>query len=345
MDKSFKQYDLLAAGRAGIDFNPVHIGHTFALTPEFTKSVGGSPSNIVIGAAKLGLRTGFIGKTSYDGMGEYICQTFRHFGIGTEGLVFDHTGARNCLAILEVISSENSGAYESKGDDCFHGTYLYREKTADMLLCAGEISEEQIAASRSVVVTGTAFSMEPSRSAMFRILELARKHHVTTVLDLDYRPYGWTGLEEASACYQKMLPQCDIILGNRQEFDVVELTAMPENKDNRVSAETMLKNGADIVIVKDGSNGSWGYSKNAAPVFRACIPTKILKTFGSGDAYAAGFMYGFLNGHSLAESIEFGTANASLALAGGISCSESMPSVDQMLAHREKSLSCWEGNK
>ena len=51
MDKSFKQYDLLAAGRAGIDFNPVHIGHTFALTPEFTKSVGGSPSNIVIGAA------------------------------------------------------------------------------------------------------------------------------------------------------------------------------------------------------------------------------------------------------------------------------------------------------
>ena len=126
---------------------------------------------------------------------------------------------------------------------------------------------------------------------------------------------------------------------------MVELTAMPENKDNRVSAETMLKNGADIVIVKDGSNGSWGYSKNAAPVFRACIPTKILKTFGSGDAYAAGFMYGFLNGHSLAESIEFGTANASLALAGGISCSESMPSVDQMLAHREKSLSCWEGNK
>ena len=72
MDKSFKQYDLLAAGRAGIDFNPVHIGHTFALTPEFTKVCWSVlPSNIVIGAAKAwAALTGFIGKTSYDGMGE-----------------------------------------------------------------------------------------------------------------------------------------------------------------------------------------------------------------------------------------------------------------------------------
>lgn len=339
--KSNRRFDLLVSGRAGIDLNTTRTGCRFADIPAFSKSVGGSPSNIVIGAAKLGLRTAFIGKVARDGMGEYIRDSFRELGIDTSGLIYDRTGARNCLALTEIISAEQSGVYVSESEDIFHGTYLYREGTADMLLEKSEIDEGLIASSRAVLLTGTAFSLEPSRSAMFQILQYAKKHGVLIAVDLDYRPFGWAGKEEAAKCYQSILPYCGIIIGNREEFDVIEYLSMPENTSNQRSAETLLSQGVETVIVKDGKNGSWGYRRGQEPVCRGVIPTKALKTFGSGDAYAAGLMYGILNGYSLGESIEMGTANASLALSGGISCSDSMPLEKTMLEHWKKNKSCW----
>lgn len=340
-EKRNQQFDLLVSGRAGIDLNATKTGCPFTDIPSFSKSVGGSPSNIIIGAAKLGLKTAFIGKVSRDGMGEYIRNVFEGLGIDTRGLIYDKTGARNCLAILEVISAERSGVYAAVDEGIFHGTYLYREGTADMLLERSEIDEELVAASRAVLVTGTAFSLEPSRGAMFQILEYAKKHGAMVALDLDYRPSGWTSREETAECYQSILPYCDIVIGNREEFDVIEYLSMPDNTSNQRSAERLLEQGVGTVIVKDGKNGSWGYRPNETPICRGVIPTKALKTFGSGDAYAAGLMYGILNGYSLGESIEMGTANASLALSSGISCSDSMPFREAMLEHWKKNRTCW----
>ena len=69
-EKRNQPFDLLVSGRAGIDLNATKTGCPFTDIPSFSKSVGGSPSNIIIGAAKLGLKTAFIGKVSRDGMGE-----------------------------------------------------------------------------------------------------------------------------------------------------------------------------------------------------------------------------------------------------------------------------------
>ena len=45
-----RRIELLLSGRAGIDLNTTKAGCTFADIPAFTKSVGGSPANIVQGA-------------------------------------------------------------------------------------------------------------------------------------------------------------------------------------------------------------------------------------------------------------------------------------------------------
>lgn len=54
-----RRIELLLSGRAGIDLNTTKAGCTFADIPAFTKSVGGSPANIVQGAARLGLENYF----------------------------------------------------------------------------------------------------------------------------------------------------------------------------------------------------------------------------------------------------------------------------------------------
>lgn len=331
-----KTVELVTAGRAGIDLNTTVLNASFADVPSFKKSIGGSPANIIQGAARLGLQTGFIGKVSGDGMGEYILNEFQKQGIDTSGICVDRTGAKNCLAITEIVSASASGIYCSEDKDTFyHGTYLYREHTADMLIAPEEIREELIAKAKYVLLSGTAFSIEPSRSAMFQVIDYAKKHGTKIVLDIDYRPFGWKDLTESSACYQKICSMTDIIIGNREEFDVVEYTTMPDNRENDRSAKVFLEKGAETVIVKDGANGSAAYLADGSIVKCGVIPTQIVKTFGSGDAYAAGFLYGLLRKNDILYAMQLGSACASLVLTK-IDCAPAMPTYEVAEAHRQQ---------
>lgn len=330
-----KTIDIVTVGRAGIDFNTTILNATFENVPTFKKSIGGSPANIIQGTARLGLKSGFIGKVSGDGMGEYILNEFKKQNIDVSGLCIDKTGAKNCLAITEIVTAHGSGTYASDNSNEFHhGTYLYREKTADMLITPEDINEDLIAKSKTVLLSGTAFSANPSRDAMFKVMEYAKKYNTKIVIDIDYRPFGWTSLEEASECYQKICNMADIVLGNREEFDVVEHTSMPENKDNAKSAEALLKMGAEIVIVKDGAKGSDAYLKDGKIISCGVIKTDIVKTFGSGDAYAAGFMYGYLTGKPIEYSMQLGSACASIVLTK-IDCAPAIPTLEVAEEHRK----------
>ncbi|MFU0833663.1 MAG: 5-dehydro-2-deoxygluconokinase [Oscillospiraceae bacterium] len=320
-----KTLDLVTVGRAGIDFNTTVPNASFADTPSFEKSIGGSPANIVQGAARLGLKCAFIGKVSGDGMGEYILNEFKRQGIDISGVCIDRTGARNCLAVTEILSAASSGTYSAEDKNTFHhGTYLYRENTADLLITPEEINEDVIAKAKYVLLSGTAFSTEPSRSAMFQVMEYAKKHNTQIVLDIDYRPFGWKDLDEASECYQKICGMTDIIIGNREEFDVVEHTTMPDNKDNARSAKCFLEKGAKLVVVKDGPKGSTTYLPDGTVIKCGIVPAEIVKTFGSGDAYAAGFMYGILKKEDVLYAMQLGTACAAIVLMK-LNCAPAMP--------------------
>src|SRR5690625_6707788 len=84
-----KEYDLIAIGRATIDLNANEYNRPMEETMTFTKYVGGSPANIVIGCSKLGLKAGFIGKVSQDQHGNFIKQYMEEKGIDTSNEVYD----------------------------------------------------------------------------------------------------------------------------------------------------------------------------------------------------------------------------------------------------------------
>lgn len=315
--------DIVLVGRAGIDLNTAQPNHNFSEIEFFTKSVGGSPANIAQGVAKLGLRAGFIGKISGDGMGEYISATLKNAGIDIGGMVADRSGARNCLAITEIVSPYQSGSY------------LYRENTADLLIEPREISEEYIRSSAAVMLSGTAFSQSPSREAMFAVVEYAKRNGTAVMLDLDYRPCGWKSREETALYYSMVSEKCDVIIGNREEFNAVEYMSMPGNGDNKRTAEAFLRKGTQLVVVKDGANGSCAYTSDGHIFECGVIPTAIKKTFGSGDAFAAGLLFGLFNGSPLSDCMELGSACASLVLAG-ISCADAMPTIEQAMIHLKR---------
>lgn len=314
--KSNTKLDLITLGRAGVDFNPIEDDCTFGEAKTYLKSVGGSPANIAAGFAVLGGKAGFIGRVSGDTIGQYVIDELSRLGVNTDGIIKDKN-AVNCLAITERIKPTFS-----KG-------YLYRDNVADMNLCIDDISEEYIKESKILLITGTALSASPSKEAVYKAVELAKKNDVLVALDFDFRLAAWESEEVASVEFNNIASKCDILIGNREEFNVVEVTTLKGNSSDEVTSKYWLDRDVQMVVIKKGELGSTVYNKDGSIITRGIFKTDIKKTYGSGDAYAAGLMYGIIYGMSVEDSIDLGSGCAALVLQQ-ITCSSASPTMQQV---------------
>jgi 5-dehydro-2-deoxygluconokinase len=320
-----KHFDLIAIGRLCIDLNANEIHRPMEETHTFTKYVGGSPANIAIGSARLGQKTGFIGKVSDDQMGRFITDYLEKNQIDTSSVKIDQTGAVTGLAFTEIKSPE----------DC--SILMYRDNVADLKLHPSEIDEDYIKQSKTLLVSGTALAKSPSREAVFLALEYAVKHDVRIIFDLDYRPYTWTDEAETAVYYNLAAEKCDVIIGTREEFDMMEKLLNVKESNDHYTASRWFSYRAELVVIKHGGSGSIAYTKDGASHRSGIFRTNVLKTFGAGDSYASAFIYGLMNGKDVAEAMKLGSASASLVISRH-SCSDAMPTKEELLQHMETAV-------
>ncbi|UOQ45556.1 5-dehydro-2-deoxygluconokinase [Halobacillus salinarum] len=314
--KSDRPIDLIGVGRLCIDLNADQFNRPMEETKSFTKYVGGSPANITIGAGRLGLKPGFIGKVSDDQMGRFIVNYLENEQIDTANIAVDQTGAVTGLAFTEIKSPE----------DC--SILMYRDNVADLKLSTDDVSEDYIKSAKALHISGTALSASPSREAVFLSLEYARKHDVVVIFDLDYRPYSWNNDKETATYYNLAAEKCDVIIGTRDEFNMMEQFEK-EQKNDEETASKWFSHKAEIVVIKHGSKGSYAYTKDGSTYTSGTFKTKVLKTFGAGDSYASAFIYGLFNQWDLSKAMEYGSASAAIVISKH-SCSEAMPTSDEI---------------
>lgn len=312
-----RSLDFIGLGRLSIDLNANEINRPMEETRTFTKYLGGSPANITVALSRLGVKTGFIGRVADDQLGRYIFSYLKDNKINTMNVRIDKSGSVTGLAFTEIKSPT----------DC--SILMYRDNVADLKLEPKDVSEEYIKNSKSLLISGTALAKSPSREAVFLALEFARKHNTVVFFDLDYRPYSWTSPEETSTYYNLAAEKCDVILGTREEFDMMEALTNPGNKDDYATAEKWFNHLAKIVVIKHGKAGSVAYTKEGETYKGTIFPAKIVKTFGAGDAFAGAFIFSLMNGRSLDKCLEYGSAAASLVISSH-SCSDAMPTVQQL---------------
>jgi 5-dehydro-2-deoxygluconokinase len=318
-----KDLDFVAIGRLCIDLNANEFNQPMEETMTFTKYVGGSPANIAIGMSRFGMKTGFIGKVANDQMGRFITNYLERNHIDISNVVTDQTGAVTGLAFTEIKSPT----------DC--SILMYRDNVADLMLTPSEVQENLIAAAKVLLISGTALAKSPSREAVFQALNYAKKHGAVIVFDLDYRPYTWTSQEETAVYYNLAAEKCDIILGTREEFDMMECFEKNPEHSDRITASKWFNFSAQIVIIKHGKEGSIAYTQDGGVHQAKSFPAKVLKTFGAGDSYAAGFLYGVMQEWTLEKSMEFGSASACIVISSH-SCSDAMPSAQQVHDYIER---------
>jgi 5-dehydro-2-deoxygluconokinase len=320
-----RPFDLIAIGRLCIDLNANEIHRPMEETRTFTKYVGGSPANIAIGSARLGQKTGFIGKVSDDQMGRFITDYLEKNQIDTSSVKIDQTGAVTGLAFTEIKSPE----------DC--SILMYRDNVADLKLHPSEIDEDYIKQSKTLLVSGTALAKSPSREAVFLALEYAVKHDVRIIFDLDYRPYTWSDEAETAVYYNLAAEKCDVIIGTREEFDMMEKLLNVNESSDDYTASRWFSYRAELVVIKHGGSGSIAYTKDGRSHRSGIFRTNVLKTFGAGDSYASAFIYGLMNGKDVSEAMKMGSASASLVISRH-SCSDAMPTKEELLQHMETAV-------
>ena len=149
--------DVITIGRSSVDLYGAQIGGRLEDMASFHKYIGGSPTNMAAGTARLGLKSGLITRVGDEHMGRFIRETLAAEGVDTRGVITDPERL-TALVILGIRDQER------------FPLIFYRENCADMALCEDDIDPALIADTRAVVATGTHLSHPRTEAAVLKAL-------------------------------------------------------------------------------------------------------------------------------------------------------------------------------
>lgn len=319
-----KEIDVIAIGRVTIDLNPNEINRPLEESRTFSKYLGGSPANVAIGLSRLGKKVGFVGKVSNDQFGRYVKEVFEREGVDTSHIVTSTGNDTLGLTFTEMKSPTESSLL------------MYRSEVSDLKLNVSEIDEDYISKAKILLVSGTALAASPSREAVFKAIEFAKKHHVKIIFDLDYRSYTWRNDDETAIYYSLVARQSSLIIGSRQEFDLTGgLLNHAKLSDEEIADYWMNEGLNEIIVIKHGKDGSSAFTKDHRQVKVPAYPAKVLKSFGGGDAHGSAMIYCLLENYDIEKALHFASASAAINI-GSHSSSESLPTVEKIKSYMDK---------
>jgi len=325
-----KTLDLLAIGRASVDLYGQQVGGRLEDMGSFTKYVGGSPTNTVIGAARLGLNAALLTRVGGDHMGRFIREQLAREGVDVASVLTDP--AR--LTALVVLGIQDRETFP---------LIFYREDCADMALTAADVDEAQVRAARAVLINGTHLSQAGVRACSLRAAKLARASGGKVVFDIDYRPVLW-GLtardlgenrfvahKTVTQILQQVLPLCDLVVGTEEEIHIlggaIDTVAALRAIRARTAALIVCKRGPQGCVAFPGAIPGRLDDGVAGPGFAV----EVFNVLGAGDAFMAGFLRGWLKDLPLERCCELANAAGAIVVSRH-GCAPAMPTWPEMQA-------------
>lgn len=309
--------ELLTVGRVSVDLYAEQLHVPFAGVQSFAKSIGGSPTNVAVAAARLGRRAAVVTAVGAEDFGGYVCEKLESFGVDTR-FVGTHPTLRTPLAFAAMDPPEEPTLL------------FYREPSAPDEHV--EVTDELVAAAREAEifwVAGSCLAGAETGPTTEALLE-ARGRRAETVLDLDYRPTFWPGEAEATRRIGAALDHATIAVGNRRECEVAVGTAEPDD-----AADRLLGRGLRLAIVKLGGDGVLVASaERRARV--APVPVEVVCGLGAGDAFGGALCHALLAGDDPVAAVRFANA-AGAIVASRLLCADAMPTQSEVDALLETS--------
>lgn len=323
-----KTLDVITIGRAGVDLYGAQIGGRLEDMGSFEKYIGGSPTNIACGSARLGLKTALISRVGNEHMGRFILEQLAREGVATDGVKIDPERL-TALVILGIRDDEK------------FPLIFYRENCADMALCEDDIDEDFISSARAVVVTGTHLSHPRTEAAVIKALTLARKYGLRTALDIDYRPNLWgvaghgdgesrfVESAKVTARLQSSLHYFDLIVGTEEEFHIAG-----GSTDTLVALGAVRSVSCATLVCKRGPLGAVAFegeipaSLDKGQTGKG-FPIEVFNVLGAGDGFFSGLLRGWMTGEDWPTSLKYANACGAFAVSRH-GCTPAYPSWEEL---------------
>jgi 5-dehydro-2-deoxygluconokinase len=315
--------DVITIGRSSVDLYGAQVGGRLEDMASFSKAVGGCPTNIAIGTARLGLKSGLITRVGDEHMGRFIREQCAREGVDVTGVKTDPV--RLTALVLLGIRDEKT-----------FPLIFYRENCADGALDESDIDPSYIESAKAVLVSGTHFARANTAAAQRKAMGIARASERKVVFDIDYRPNLWglaghgAGEEryiksgEVTKSLSDILPQCDLIVGTEEEMMIAGGADDPLAALKAVRAASqatlVLKRGPMGCVVFPGAIPDSLDEGVKGPGF----PVEVYNVLGAGDAFMSGFLRGWLTDEPLETCCAYANANGAFAVSR-LLCSAEYP--------------------
>jgi ribokinase len=263
--------------------------------------VGGGAALFTLGLGKLGLNPVFQGKVGDDCYGRFILEEFNHKHVDS--------------SLIQISTKNQTGISISFTNELDRSFLTYRGTNEE--IDWQQVALDQVERSRHIHMTGYAGSKN-HRQFYELLKKLKELKDISVSLDV-----GWDETGEWYEGIYQLLPYIDILFMNETE-------ALHYSRKSNINEAILDFSKADsLVVVKLGGKGSIAYDKNTLYEAKP-YSVKAVDTTGAGDAFNAGFVYGFLQGKTIMECLTFGNGCGALsvtALGGNIA----FPTEEQLL--------------
>lgn len=311
--------DLITVGRVNLDLYAQQPAVEFSDVRGFDAMVGGSPVNVALAGARLGLRTAVLTAVGEDLVGDWVLRSLEREGVDIR-FVARKRGPHTSLALRAQLPPD-------------HPLAFYRHNPADIHVTVDDASVLPLDRTRALLVSADALARGSMANACRAVVAVARSHGLDIYLDLDLRDVNWVDLDAYHSTVSAMLQTADVVLGTEAELAAaLGLACEPDPGDLLEATRSRLGGDGQVAIIKQGSRGASlmlaGETKSIAG-YQVAEASAI----GAGDSFAAGLIRARLDGKPWADACEFGAACAAITVSR-LGCSAGFPRRDEVAHFR-----------
>ncbi len=286
---------IVACGECLIDMVPSSYGQNV-----FEACPGGCPYNSAIAAARLGVPTWFVGKTSNDFLGDKLVAKLAESGVRTELL----RRADQAVTLAFVARDLEGNARYA----------FYSEGTADRSLLPQDLPPALPEEAVFLLVGSISLVQEPSATTILSLIEREHQRRLIS-FDPNIRPSLIASRDDYRRRFEWICQRSAIVKASDSDLEWLYDTSIHE------AAQTVLALGPVLVALTKGDKGAALYMEGRYVEARA-LKVPVVDTIGAGDSFHAGLLaalgwMGIKDRHSLAALTEE-KLRAVLRLAGAV---------------------------
>lgn len=287
--------DVVTFGEAMIRLS-APAGQALESAAQFDAHVAGTEANVAVALARLGFRAGWVSKLVDDPLGRRVAGELRRHGVDTSAVVWTHRG--------------RTGLYFVEHAPLPRGVTVYYDRAGSAVtsITPDEVDWASVTGARWTHLTGvTAALGEACASTAARFIRVARSTGTHVSFDVNHRRKLWTAAE-ARRVLEPLVAGVDLLFSTEEDAREVfglqgEPPALATGLRERLSAAA--------VVVTAGARGAWLVDAQGT-VHEPAIAGGEIDPIGRGDAFAAGVLWGALEG-DLRAGLRYGAALATLA--------------------------------